>query len=193
MNRKEKRIIYSFSAKIYGFRVDALHSETQKLSGNILNAEGEETEGDRNPVNDEGQPIEENGELAESKKVARRQKNKLSSFVATDMLKITLEHEFDFRPLQAPNLCRWPGGIGVDSIYAEMVSSTMYSSSDYPLVDGFANGNIDAEERKVKVDQLLDQTHHKMIDAGSLRNVIQSNEGHGHLLGKTSMLMRRSH
>jgi len=29
------------SAKIYGFRVDALHTETQKLSGNILNTEEE--------------------------------------------------------------------------------------------------------------------------------------------------------
>ncbi|CAF4143950.1 unnamed protein product, partial [Rotaria magnacalcarata] len=29
------------SAKIYGFRVDALHTETQKLSGNILNNEDE--------------------------------------------------------------------------------------------------------------------------------------------------------
>ncbi|CAF1409995.1 unnamed protein product [Adineta steineri] len=41
------------SAKIYGFRVDALHTETQKLSGNILNTEeenatnGENTEENR--------------------------------------------------------------------------------------------------------------------------------------------------
>ncbi len=81
-------------------------------------------------------------------------------------------------------MCQWRGGIGSDSIYAEMVSSTMYSSSDYPLIDGFTNANIQPEEQQSQTDSILDCTLAKMIDLTSLRNVIKINEGHDHILGK---------
>ncbi len=114
----------------------------------------------------------------------RRVKAKTTTFILTDLSKITLEHEFQFRPLQPPHMCQWRGGIGADSIYAEMVSSTMYSSSDYPLIDGFTNANNRPDEQQTKIDNILHHTITKMIDLTSLRGVIKTNEGHDHILGK---------
>ncbi|CAF2695249.1 unnamed protein product [Rotaria sp. Silwood2] len=177
------------SAKIYGFRVDALHTETQKLSGNILNTDevaspdGEIKEEGRTDVNGENIISEED----EIKKPVRRVKAKTTTFVLTDLSKITLEHEFEFRPLQPPHMCRWRGGIGTDSIYAEMVSSTMYSSSDFPLIDGFTNANIQIEEEETKINSILDSTINHMIDLTSLRSVIKTNEGHDHVLGNQTL------
>ena len=170
---------FLFSAKIYGFRVDALHTETQKLSGNILNNEGESS--NDGAIKEEGQV--DDPEQIEIKKPKIRVKPKTTNFILTDLSKITLEHEFQFRPLQPPHMCQWRGGIGADSIYAEMVSSTMYSSSDYPLIDGFINTNIQADEQQVHTDSILDNTITKMIDLTSLRSVIKINEGHDHILG----------
>jgi hypothetical protein len=179
------------SAKIYGFRVDALHTETQKLSGNILNTDVEEnlTNGEDKEDNQiEGDNENVDSEQIESnKKPTRRVKAKTTSFVATDLSKITLEHEFEFRPLQPPNMCRWRGGIGKDSIYAEMVSSTMYSSSDYPLINGFTNANNRPEEQESRIDSILEHTITKMIDLTSLRDVIKNNETHDHILGNQSL------
>lgn len=177
-----------YSAKIYGFRVDALHTETQKLSGNILNVD-EEGSGDQ-PVKEEGQANGENAnsEEVEEKKPIRRAKPKATTFILTDLSKITLEHEFQFRPLQPPHMCQWRGGIGADSIYAEMVSSTMYSLSDFPLIDGFTNINFQEEEQQSKIDNILDSTITKMIDLTSLRHVIKTKEGHDHTLGTNLFL-----
>jgi hypothetical protein len=180
---------YLISAKIYGFRVDALHTETQKLSGNILNTD--ETSNTDNEHNQADNPMDNqdehfDSEHIESKKVARRVKAKLASFVVNDLSKITLEHEFEFRPLQPPHMCQWRGGIGKDSIYAEMVSSTMYSSSDYPVIDGFTNANSRLDEQQDEIDSILDQTNGKTIDLVLLRNVIHGNDGHEHTLGRTS-------
>ena len=107
--------------------MDALHTETQKLSGNNLNNDEEKAAEKENSEENRIEGDHENidPEQIESKKVARRVKAKATSFVAADLSKITLEHEFEFRPLQPPNMCQWRGGIGKDSIYAEMVSSTM--------------------------------------------------------------------
>jgi hypothetical protein len=174
---------FLFSAKIYGYRVDALHTETQKLSGNILNSEEEggaiKEEGRNDGENENFDP-----EQDEIKKPIRRVKAKATTFILTDLSKITLDHEFEFRPLQPPHICQWRGGIGSDSIYAEMVSSTMYSSSDYPLIDGFTNANMQPEEQQSQTDSILDCTLTKMIDLTSLRSVIKINEGHDHILGK---------
>jgi len=183
INQKKKNL---FSAKIYGFRVDALHTETQKLSGNILNTEDQgSTDG---VIKEEGRIDGDNdnidSEQIETKKPVRRVKAKTTTFILTDLSKITLEHEFQFRPLQPPHMCQWRGGIGADSIYAEMVSSTMYSSSDYPLIDGFTNANNRPDEQQTKIDNILDHTITKMIDLTSLRGVIKTNEGHDHILGK---------
>ncbi len=142
------------------------------------NNEGNKEE---NPIENENENID--SEQIESKKPARRIKAKTTSFVVTDLSKITLEHEFEFRPLQPPNMCQWRGGIGKDSIYAEMVSSTMYSSSDYPLIDGYTNANNQPEEQQTKIDIILEYTTTKMIDLISLRDVIKSNETHDHILG----------
>ena len=184
-----KHSISQFSAKIYGFRVDALHTETQKLSGNILNSEeAGPTEGENkeeNPV--EGGIENPDSEQIESKKPARRIKAKATSFVANDLSKITLEHEFEFRPLQPPNMCQWRGGVGKDSIYAEMVSGTMYSSSDFPLIDGFTNANSRPEEQEAKIQSILEHTTSKMIDLISLRDVIKTNENHDHILGSQTL------
>lgn len=176
-----------FSAKIYGFRVDALHTETQKLSGNILNNEEGSTDENRqeNPV--DGVLETPDAEQTESKKPARRLKAKITSFIATELSKITLEHEFEFRPLQPPNMCQWRGGIGKDSVYAEMVSSTMYSSSDYALIDGFTNANSRPEEQQVKIESILEHTTSKMVDLTSLRDVIRTNEMHDHILGNPTL------
>ncbi|CAF4696955.1 unnamed protein product, partial [Rotaria socialis] len=159
------------SAKIYGFRVDALHTETQKLSGNILNNEDERS-GD-GEIKQEGQTDANgdtiDGEQGDIKKPIRRVKAKATTFILTDLSKITLEHEFEFRPLQPPHMCQWRGGIGADSIYAEMVSSTMYSSSDFPLIDGFTNANVQVEEQDTKINSILDCTLNHMIDLSTLR------------------------
>ncbi|CAF1113036.1 unnamed protein product [Rotaria sp. Silwood1] len=182
------------SAKIYGFRVDALYTETQKLSGNILNTEEEE---EQQQHSNDGENKEENrlevdnenidSEQNESKKPTRRIKTKATSFVVNDLSKITLEHEFEFRPLQPPNICQWRGGIGKDSIYAEMVSSTMYSSSDYPLIDGFTNANSQPEEQQIKIENILNHTIAKIIDLTSLRDVIKNNETYDHILGNQAL------
>ncbi|CAF1238915.1 unnamed protein product [Rotaria sp. Silwood1] len=178
------------SAKIYGFRVDALHTETQKLSGNILNTDEEELpngtikEEGRTDIDSENIHCEE-GEI---KKPVRRNKAKTTTtFILTDLSKITLEHEFQFRPLQSPHICQWRGGIGADSIYAEMVSNTMYSSSDYPLIDGFTNVNIQIDEQETKINNILDNTINHMIDLILLRSVIKINEGHDHVLGNSTL------
>jgi hypothetical protein len=84
-------------------------------------------------------------------------------------------------------MCQWRGGIGKDSIYAEMVSSTMYSSSDYPLVDGFTNANNRPEEQQIKIESILEQTASKMIDLTSLRDAIKTNEVHDHILGSQTL------
>jgi hypothetical protein len=84
-------------------------------------------------------------------------------------------------------MCQWRGGIGKDSIYAEMVSSTMYSSSDYPLIDGFTNANNRPEEQQAKIDTILDHTTTKMIDLISLRDVIKTNETNDHILGSQTL------
>ena len=170
--------------------MDALHTETQKLSGNILNNDEEKAAEKENSEENRIEGDHENidPEQIESKKVARRVKAKATSFVAADLSKITLEHEFEFRPLQPPNMCQWRGGIGKDSIYAEMVSSTMYSSSDYPLVDGFTDVNHRPEEQQSKINSILDHTVTKTIDLTALRDVIKTNEVHDHILGKNVIL-----
>lgn len=165
--------------------MDALHTETQKLSGNILDAdeEGETKETDQV----DGGPEKIDPEQMEVKKPVRRVKAKNTTFILTDLSRITLEHEFQFRPLQPPHMCQWRGGVGADSVYAEMVSSTMYSMSDYPLIDGFTNVNNVVEEQQSKVDSILDQTVVEMVDLTSLRSVIRNNESHDHVLGKRSI------
>ncbi|CAF2738927.1 unnamed protein product [Rotaria sp. Silwood2] len=178
------------SAKIYGFRVDALQIETQKLSGNILNTEEEQQsndDGNKEENRLEGDNENIDSEQNESKKPTRRVKAKATSFVVNDLTKITLEHEFEFRPLQPPNMCQWRGGIGKDSIYAEMVSSTMYSSSDYPLIDGFTNANSQLDEQQIKIDNILNHTITKIIDLTSLCDVIKNNETHDHILGNQAL------
>ena len=157
-----------------------MHTETQKLSGNIFNTE-EEIKSTDGTIKDDDQ-TNVNSEQIEVKKPIRRVKAKTTTFVLTDLSKITLEHEFEFRPLQPSHMCQWRGGVGSDSIYAEMVTTTMYSSSDYPLIDGFTNANIRIHEQQMSI---LDSTITTMIDLRSLRSVIKTKEGHDHILGRS--------
>ena len=170
------------SAKIYGFRVDALHTDTQKLCGNILNTESEMSQEESTGGEGQGDndPADIDSEQGQLKKQIRRAKAKASSYLVADLTKITLEHEFTFRPLQPPHMCRWRGGIGTDSIYAEMVSSTMYSSSDYPLIDGFTNANSRPNEHEALVETILQQTTGRMVDLSALRGVARADDEHHH-------------
>ena len=153
------------SAKIYGYRVDALHTETQKLSGNIMTSEEDQNnskESEENQMKIDQDQIDD--EQGHSKKIMRRPKAKASSYLVSDLSKITLENEFNFRPLQAPNFCQWRGGVGKDSIYAEMVSSTMYSSSDFALIDGFINIDNKSDDQENVMETILSQTQTTSID-----------------------------
>ena len=159
--------IIDTSAKIYGLRVDALHTETQKLNGSIHPQE------DHPPSTP----------TKSTKKPLQYCKQKSNSYVASDLATISIPCQFQFHPLQPSNMCSWPGGIGSDSIYADMVSYTMYSTSDYPLFDGFMDLNSRVNMEYVHEENILDRTAKTMCDLIPLREVIKENEGENHLLG----------
>jgi len=150
---------FSSSAKIYAYRVDALHSETQKLNGTIQQNENE---------------IENESEVLI--RTNQRAKMKASSYLAMDLSSISLSSEFQFHPCQPTNFCRWTGGIGCDSLFADMISYTMYSSSDFPLLNGYIDFDTQMTDKFDGNEQIL--------DIGLLRNVIQDNEGYDHVLGR---------
>ncbi|CAF0991705.1 unnamed protein product [Adineta steineri] len=161
------------SAKIYGYRVDALHAETQKLNGTFQDKDGDEEELNRASLD----PIET------PKQITSRNKIKKSSYLATDLTTISLSYEFEFHPFQPSNLCQWPGGIGADSLYADMISYTMYSSSDYPLVNGFINLNNQINKEYDDNERILDITMKTIYDLIPLRDVIKDYEEENHILG----------
>ena len=160
--------IIDTSAKIYGLRVDALHSETQKLSGSI-------------------QPQEDlppSPSTKSIKKPVQYYKSKSNSYIVSDLSSISIPYQLEFHPLQPSNMCQWPGGIGSDSIYADMVSYTMYSSSDYPLFNGFIDLNSRVNMDYIEGENILDRTVKTICDLIPLREVIQENEGENHVLGE---------
>ncbi|CAF4276045.1 unnamed protein product [Rotaria sp. Silwood2] len=159
------------SAKIYGYRVDALYTETQKLNGNIQEKDEEESN------------ITNSDQIEITKKLTQRIKPKASSYLVTDLSTISMPYEFEFHPFQPSNMCQWPGGVGIDSLYADMISYTMYSSSDYPLINGFVNLNSQINEEYNDNEKLLDITSKTMYDLTPLREVIKDNEGKDHALG----------
>ncbi|CAF0921323.1 unnamed protein product [Adineta ricciae] len=161
------------SAKIYGYRVDALHTETQKLNGSIQ----QQDEDDEESQSIQSDPIEI------TKKLSQRSKPKASSYLTTDLSTISLAYELDFHPFQPSNMCQWPGGVGDDSIYADMVSYTMYSSSDYPLINGFINLNSPINREYDDNERILDVSMKTIYDLIPLREVIQDHEEHDHVLG----------
>lgn len=152
----------SFSAKIYGLRVDALHHDTQQLSGSI-------------------QPAEESSPPKTTKKSSRVKAN---SHVAADLTTISQTRDLDFHPLQPPNMCHWPGGVGSESVYADMVSYTMYSSSDFALIKGFVDLNSRMNTEYTDDDSVLDGATKYMCDLVPLREVIKESEGENHVLGR---------
>jgi len=81
-------------------------------------------------------------------------------------------------------MCRWPGGVGIDSLYADMVSYTMYSSSDYPLLNGFINLNNRINKEYDDNERILDIALKTVYDLIPLREVIKDHEGQDHSLGK---------
>jgi hypothetical protein len=157
------------SAKIYGYRVDALHTETQKLSGSIQQKDEEE---------------ETSNPTEPTKKLTQQTKPKASSYLVTDLSSISLSREFDFHPYQPSNMCQWPGGVGIDSLYADMISYTMYSSSDFPLLNGFVNFNRKINKEYDEYEKILDIAMKTSYDLLPLREVMKDNEGHDHILGK---------
>ncbi|CAF0780062.1 unnamed protein product [Rotaria sordida] len=159
------------SAKIYGYRVDALHMETQKLNGSIQQNDEEELN------------ITNTDQIEITKKLTQRIKPKASSYLVTDLSTISIPYEFEFHPFQPSNMCQWPGGVGIDSLYADMISYTMYSSSDFPLINGFVNLNNQINKEYDDKEKLLDITSKTMYDLTSLREVIKDNEGKDHILG----------
>lgn len=159
-----------FSAKIYAYRVDALHTDTQKLNGSIQHKEEE--------VND---PIIDQTEI--SQKLTHRNRPKNSSYLVTDLSSISLSYEFQFHPFQPSNMCHWPGGVGIDSFYADMVSYTMYSSSDFPLLDGFIDLNSRVNQEYHSNERILDLSLRTSYDLLPLREVIKDEEGFDHFLG----------
>jgi hypothetical protein len=164
--------LFFLSAKIYGYRVDALHTETQRLSGSIQDQEEESILTDSDQI----KPI---------KKTIQHYKSKSNSYIVSDLSTISIPYEFEFHPLQPSNMCQWAGGIGSDSVYADMVSYTMYSSSDFPLVNGFVNLNSRIDMEYIDNESILDITAKTMYDLIPLREVIKDDEGENHILGKT--------
>ncbi|UJR09344.1 hypothetical protein I4U23_013587 [Adineta vaga] len=159
------------SAKIYSLRVDALHHETQKLSGSIHPLDEDDID----------ELIRKDSKI--TKKSVQQSKSKSNSYIVSDLTTISLPYEFDFHPLQPSNMCRWPGGIGSESIYADMVSYTMYSSSDFPLIKGFIDLNSRMNMEYADHENILDGTVRFLCDLLPLREVIKDNEEENHILG----------
>ncbi|CAF1454477.1 unnamed protein product [Rotaria sordida] len=64
-----------------------------------------------------------------------------------------------------------------------MISYTMYSSSDFPLINGFANLNSRINKEYDDNEKILHITSKTMYDLTPLREVIKDNEGKDHILG----------
>lgn len=79
-------------------------------------------------------------------------------------------------------MCQWPGGVGIDSLYADMVSNTMYSSSDFPLINGFIDLNNRINKEYDDNERLLDLATKTTYDLNPLREVIKDYEGLDHVL-----------
>jgi hypothetical protein len=81
-------------------------------------------------------------------------------------------------------MCQWPGGVGIDSLYADMVSHTMYSSSDFPLINGFIDLNNRINKEYDDYERILDLAMKTTYDLIPLREIIKDYEGLDHVLGK---------
>ncbi|CAF3972737.1 unnamed protein product [Adineta steineri] len=163
------------SAKIYGLRVDALHNETQIFSGSIQSQEDDE---------EEEEPMDiDSDQLKTMKKATQQGRRRSNSYVVSDLTTISMPYEFNFYPLQPSNMCKWPGGVGSETLYAEMVSYTMYSSSDFPVVNGFVNFDSRINMEYVDNESILDVTAEIMCDLIPLREIIKEYEGENHFLG----------
>jgi hypothetical protein len=123
-------------------------------------------------------------QLKPIKRTIQHCKLQSNSYIVSDLSTISIPYEFDFHPLQPSKMCQWPGGIGSDSVYADMVSYTMYSSSDFPLINGFVDLNSRMNMEYVDNENLLDITSKIMCDLIPLREVIKDSEGENHILGK---------
>ncbi|CAF3721693.1 unnamed protein product [Rotaria socialis] len=166
------------SAKIYGYRVDALYSETQQLNGTMQQNDDEE---------EEALSVTDCDQIEIIKKPTQRSRSRASSYVATDLSTISLADEFEFHPLQPSTICRWPGGVGLDSSYSDMISYTMYSSSDFPLVNGFVNLHHQINNQYEDNETILDRAAEEMLDLIQLRDVINEHDGQDHILGSQEL------
>lgn len=119
-----------------------------------------------------------------SHKSSYRNRPKMNSYLVTDLSTISLSYEFQFHPFQPSNMCHWPGGVGIDSLYADMVSYTMYSSSDFPLLDGFIDLNSRINHDYHSHERILDLAIRTTYDLIPLREAIKHDDGFDHFLGK---------
>ena len=80
-------------------------------------------------------------------------------------------------------MCQWPGGVGFDSVYADMVSYTMYSSSDFALVHGFIDLNSRVNREYDDNERVLGLAMKTIYDLVPLREVIRDEQEQDHILG----------
>lgn len=140
--------------------------------------------GSINENDDEELNLTNSDEIETAKNPTQRVKTRRNSYIAVDLSTISLSDQFEFHPYQSSNICRWPGGVGIDSLYADMISYTMYSSSDFPMVNGFTNVNSCINTEDDDYEEILDETSNTTWDVNSLRQVIKEHDGQDHILGK---------
>ncbi|CAF4311789.1 unnamed protein product, partial [Rotaria sp. Silwood2] len=85
--------------------------------------------------------------------------------------------------------------IGPNFVKAGLVidPSTMYSSSDYPLIDVFKNANSQPDDEQIKINNVLNHTITKMIDLASLREFSFINTIHESCLTQVDENIDRSY
>ncbi|CAF0871966.1 unnamed protein product [Didymodactylos carnosus] len=168
------------SAKIYACRVDALHNETQKLSGDMLTTDETNEQRKLPGIDDDNSEINENQENIQPTKQKPTRRKNTAKIIVTDLSKITLADEFHFRPLQTTSLCR-PNATEQNSIHKEFVAH-MYSTGDYSTIEGFSNPILNEQDEKKMTNRWEASLEYKN-DLKCLRDIIKPYENIEHTLG----------
>ncbi|CAF1444880.1 unnamed protein product, partial [Didymodactylos carnosus] len=181
--------VINTSAKIYAYRVDALHTETQKLSMNMSTVE---------QVHNLTSTItmkNDNGSVKMSDKTKTRSHGKKNEIIVTDISKISINNIDDnnelirFRPLLPTSLCCLSKSENEsDSIHHHMISCTTYSTSDYSFIRDFANiqiKNFIKEELKSKIR--FQHAIDTIYSLEKLRDIIEPHQHVDHSLGTNEL------
>ncbi|CAF0854414.1 unnamed protein product [Didymodactylos carnosus] len=173
------------SAKIYACRVDALHNETQKLSGDMLTTDDGNEQCRLLGVDaDDGDNNQNQENIEPTKQKIIRRKN-ATKIIIDDLSKISLTDEFQFRPLQTTSLCR-SNTTEQNSIHKEFVAH-MYSTSDYATIEGFSITNLNEQENDGKAVNRYQISLEKDYDLKYLRDIIKPYENIDHILGSQKL------